>query len=284
MSTSAAPTLDMPDSKLSGKVAVVTGSASGIGQALCHLLLERGIHIVALDRNAAKAARCHLQLHEAHPHAHIETHAVDLSDQAAVQTVAARIRAQHAQVHFLFHNAGALLGALQYSKQGNELHFEVNTLAPVALSVALRQPLAEASSAAVVVSGSGARRMARRLRVQELRRPTQFKKMTGAYAQSKQAVYLAFAAMESAFQARGTRLRTVDLPPTRTAMVRSDGMPGWLRPFGFLFGSPKRAAYQLLNAALQSSPSGSAFAPSPMEAECTDALLAVIHESGVQTV
>jgi NAD(P)-dependent dehydrogenase (short-subunit alcohol dehydrogenase family) len=273
---------DISDSQLSGNVAVVTGSASGIGQALCQLLLERGIRIVALDRDAAKATRCHQQLRDAYPHAHIEPHTVDLADQAAVQAVAARIRAQHAQVHFLFHNAGALLAAPQYSAQGNELHFEINTLAPIALSVALQQPLAAAGSAAVVVSGSGARRMAQRLRVAELRRPAHFKKMTGPYAQSKQAVYLAFAAMEPAFLARGTQLRVVDLPPTRTAMARSDGMPGWLRHFAFLFASPERAALRLLNAALQP-PNGAAFAPGAAEAASTEALLALIHQCGVQT-
>jgi hypothetical protein len=65
-------------------------------------------------------------------------------------------------------------------------------------------------------------------------------------------------------------------------MARSDGMPGWLRPFAFLFASPERAALRLLNAALQP-PNGAAFAPSAAQAASTDALLATIHQCGVPT-
>lgn len=38
---------------LSGKVAIVTGAASGIGRATVELLVERGVRVVAEDRNVA---------------------------------------------------------------------------------------------------------------------------------------------------------------------------------------------------------------------------------------
>jgi NAD(P)-dependent dehydrogenase (short-subunit alcohol dehydrogenase family) len=49
MSTSPSPTAD----NLSGKVAIVTGAASGIGRATVDLLVERGVRVVAEDRNKA---------------------------------------------------------------------------------------------------------------------------------------------------------------------------------------------------------------------------------------
>ena len=49
MSTSPSPTAD----NLSGKVAIVTGAASGIGRATVDLLVERGVQVVAEDRNKA---------------------------------------------------------------------------------------------------------------------------------------------------------------------------------------------------------------------------------------
>ncbi|MDJ0420612.1 SDR family NAD(P)-dependent oxidoreductase [Rhodococcus opacus] len=41
---------------LSGKVAIVTGAASGIGRATVELLVERGVRVVAEDRNVAVEA------------------------------------------------------------------------------------------------------------------------------------------------------------------------------------------------------------------------------------
>lgn len=41
---------------LSDKVAIVTGAASGIGRATVELLVERGVRVVAEDRNVAVQA------------------------------------------------------------------------------------------------------------------------------------------------------------------------------------------------------------------------------------
>jgi NAD(P)-dependent dehydrogenase (short-subunit alcohol dehydrogenase family) len=49
-----APTVPAP-ARLSGKVAIVTGGADGIGRATCLRLAEAGAAVVVLDRNATKA-------------------------------------------------------------------------------------------------------------------------------------------------------------------------------------------------------------------------------------
>lgn len=43
---------------LYGKTVAISGGTGGIGQALCRELAARGAHLLLLDRNGEKAARC----------------------------------------------------------------------------------------------------------------------------------------------------------------------------------------------------------------------------------
>jgi NAD(P)-dependent dehydrogenase (short-subunit alcohol dehydrogenase family) len=45
-------TLRPPDRELAGRVAFVTGAASGIGRAIAHRLAQEGAHVVIADINA----------------------------------------------------------------------------------------------------------------------------------------------------------------------------------------------------------------------------------------
>lgn len=85
------------------------------------------------------------------------------------------------------------------------------------------------------------------------------------------------------YRAQGTQLRTVNLPPIRTPMARSGGMPGWLKPFGFLFASPQAAAQRLLDTILLA-PDANAAALSDKETQPTAALMDVIRQCGAEVV
>ena len=76
-------------------VTVVTGGSSGIGAAVCRLLVERGETVISLDRKAPAAALPGLR--------HVE---VDLADPAATRAAAAALAAEH-PVLALVTNAGA---------------------------------------------------------------------------------------------------------------------------------------------------------------------------------
>ncbi|MGB4438628.1 MAG: SDR family NAD(P)-dependent oxidoreductase [Sedimentibacter sp.] len=51
--------------KFNGKIAVITGGASGIGKSCCLSLAQRGATVIALDRNeaGAKAGAEEIYLH-----------------------------------------------------------------------------------------------------------------------------------------------------------------------------------------------------------------------------
>ncbi len=92
-----------------GRVAAITGAASGIGAALALDLAKRGCHVAlsdvdadGLERTAATAQRSGVE---------VSSQQLDVSDRAAVHDWADRVRAEHGKINMIFNNAGVALGA-----------------------------------------------------------------------------------------------------------------------------------------------------------------------------
>ena len=76
--------------------AAITGASNGIGLDLAQCLLDRGYHVISIDRDPPQIS--HVRLHP------IES---DLLDMAAVNRVAETLAASHKVTH-LIHNAGLI--------------------------------------------------------------------------------------------------------------------------------------------------------------------------------
>lgn len=98
-----------------GKVAFVTGGASGIGRALCEHLGRKGAAVVVTDLNAAGAATVAEKIRQAGGQA--ESMALDVTDAAAFSALVAEVAARYGRIDFFFNNAGiAVVGeACHYS-------------------------------------------------------------------------------------------------------------------------------------------------------------------------
>jgi 3-oxoacyl-[acyl-carrier protein] reductase len=88
---------------LNGRVAVVTGGAQGIGHAIAERLLRCGAAVVLWDRNAEQLA---LAAGQSSALGTIDTHVVELTDEAAVGAAAAAAVSRHGHVDILVNNAG----------------------------------------------------------------------------------------------------------------------------------------------------------------------------------
>ena len=73
-----------PRGELAGRVALVTGGASGIGRATARLLAERGAHVVVADLNLEGAQEVADELVAAHGARRALAVGVDVTDEAAV--------------------------------------------------------------------------------------------------------------------------------------------------------------------------------------------------------
>lgn len=95
-----------------GGTAVVTGAASGIGEALAHALARRGSNLVLLDRDADRlhsveaAIAAIAPVGAAERSVHVTAHVVDLADADATAGVAEAILRDHPRIRLLVNNAG----------------------------------------------------------------------------------------------------------------------------------------------------------------------------------
>lgn len=87
---------------LSGKVAIVTGGGSGIGEAICHALARHGAHVCILDIDREQAERVQAAIGAGKA----SVFRCDVGDQQAVEAVFAQIYQDYGSIDVLVNNAG----------------------------------------------------------------------------------------------------------------------------------------------------------------------------------
>ena len=118
---------DIPD--LSGRIALVTGGNTGIGEATVRHLAAHGARVYMGARSSDKAAAAIAKIKEAHPSADVRHLQMDHMSLASVKAAANTFTSQESQLHILVNNAGIMGTELQISKDGNEAQWQTNYLA-----------------------------------------------------------------------------------------------------------------------------------------------------------
>lgn len=96
------------DGKLAGKIAIITGSAAGIGRASCLLFAKEGARVAAVDCDADGNAKLVEEIRSLGGAAEALT--ADVSSSQDVERVVQQIISQWKQVDILFNNAGIVPG------------------------------------------------------------------------------------------------------------------------------------------------------------------------------
>ena len=128
-------------------LAVVTGANRGIGLALSELLVERKCTVVAACRSASTALRkLGLEVVEN----------VEVTDDAGIDRLVAAVGKR--PIDLLINNAGILVWNKEFPEldvAGIRKQFEVNALAPLRITAALRDRLGRGSKVALITSRMG---------------------------------------------------------------------------------------------------------------------------------
>jgi len=140
---------------LTNKITLVTGAASGIGEAVARQFMAAGAIVWAVDRDAAALAR----LKEKEPSDRLVPVTADLGDEATCARLAALVHKQHdAGLDVLVNNAGigAVGTVLQTSETELDLLYAINVRMPYRLCrLFLPAMLARGSGSVINVASIG---------------------------------------------------------------------------------------------------------------------------------
>jgi NAD(P)-dependent dehydrogenase (short-subunit alcohol dehydrogenase family) len=138
---------------LTGRRAIVTGGASGIGVETARALAGAGAEVTLAVRDSGRGRETAEDIIGSTGNKQVLVAPLDLADRASV---AAFVTAWAGPLHILVNNAGVMAAPLMRTPDGWEMQFATNHLGHFALANGLRPAFAAAGGARVVsVSSSG---------------------------------------------------------------------------------------------------------------------------------
>ena len=114
-----------------GKVALVTGASSGIGEAIAVALAREGATVILTARDQQKLEDVRQQCVKAGGNAWV--HAAEVSDEVQMQALADAVHAKHPALDILVNNAGVVMGGFSWEVEPSDwrrLH-EINVMGVV---------------------------------------------------------------------------------------------------------------------------------------------------------
>jgi NAD(P)-dependent dehydrogenase (short-subunit alcohol dehydrogenase family) len=138
---------------LTGRRAIVTGGASGIGIETARALAGANAEVTLAVRNTAAGEQVAADIAESTGNSRVLVAPLDLADLASV---AEFVATWDGPLHILINNAGIMASPLMRTPQGWEMQFATNHLGHFALAIGLHPALAAASGARIVSVSSSA--------------------------------------------------------------------------------------------------------------------------------
>jgi len=212
----------MTENRLQGKICLVTGSTSGIGNVTARELASRGATVVLVSRSRAKGEATQAHIKQATGNHHVELLVADLSVLEDVRRLAAEFQQTHRHLHLLVNNAGGAYPTRTLTPDGFEATLAVNYLAPFLLTELLLDTL-KASAPARIVNVSSAQHANASMEFDNLQGEKKYANLR-SYNQAKLALLLW--TYELARRLEGTGVTVNALHPGVTASNFVDGMNG----------------------------------------------------------
>ncbi|MFB5676518.1 oxidoreductase [Paenibacillus terreus] len=137
-----------------GRVAIVTGSNSGIGWEAARALANKGATVIMACRSIDKATPAADQINALKPAGKVVVMALDLGDLASVRAFATDFRQNYQRLDLLINNAGVAHPPYGKTAQGFEQQFGINHLGHFALTGLLLDRLGATPGARIVTVSS----------------------------------------------------------------------------------------------------------------------------------
>lgn len=213
---------DVPDQH--GRVAVVTGSNSGIGYETARALAAKGARVVLACRSEEKGRDAEQRIRSEAQDADVRFEPLDLGSLASVRAFAEKFLTSEPRLDLLINNAGVMMPPYGRTDDGFETQIGTNHLGHFALTALLIDSLRRTPKARVVTVSSLAH-FAGRIAFDDLQSERSYNAIV-AYGQSKLANLLFTRELERRLQAANVDALAAAAHPgsTRTELQRHSGM------------------------------------------------------------
>ena len=218
--------------QMKGKICLVTGATSGLGEITARELARQGATVVLVGRNQVKAESTAEEIRSETGNESVQWFLADLSSQSSIRRLAEEFRSRHERLDVLVNNAGGFFVEYSETEDGIERTFALNHLNYFLLTNLLMDRLEAAAPARVVNVASGAHKGAE----MDLEDPNLKGKYSGwrAYGQSKLANIMF--TYELARRLEGTGITVNALHPGAVATnIGSNNEAWYARPALALF-------------------------------------------------
>ncbi len=138
------------DLNLSGKVCMVTGATSGIGEATASQLASLGGCVVFVGRDPKKCALVAERIKENTHNPSVDFLVADLSSQKDIRRIVEEFKSRFSRLHVLINNVGAIFFSLKKSVDGIEMTFALNHLSPFLLTNLLLDTIIASAPARII--------------------------------------------------------------------------------------------------------------------------------------
>ena len=135
---------------MSGKVALVTGASSGLGQETARALAENGAHVILAARNLPKVEEVAAGIRSSTGSAKVEVEELELAKLDDVRAFARRFLAKHDTLHVLVNNAGVMACPFGKTADGFEMQFGTNHIGHFLMTCLLAPALRKGAPSRVV--------------------------------------------------------------------------------------------------------------------------------------
>ena len=225
---------DVPDQ--SGRVAIVTGSNTGIGYEAAAVLADKGAHVVLAVRNLDKGKEAAARIAAKTSNGDVTLQELDLSSLDSVRKAADDLRAAYPRIDLLINNAGVMYTPKATTKDGFELQFGTNHLGHFALTGQLLDNLLPVEGSRVVTISSLGHRILAKIHFDDLQWERSYNRVR-AYGQAKLANLLFTYELARRLANKGAPTIAVAAHPGGSNTELTRNLPGLIKaPAEFLWG------------------------------------------------
>lgn len=209
------------DEPMTGKLCIISGATSGVGYEAVKSLAAGGANIVMIARNEKKAEDIKAEIEKKYS-VDVEYLIADFSDLQQVEKVAMEILDKYPRIDILINSAGIHSTTRKLTKDGLEMVFCVNHLAPFLLTRLLLNRMVESSPSRILQVNSEGHRF-NGLNLNDINWDKRFYTGLRSYGASKTAQLLTVWEMAEELKGTGVTINAMHPGGVRTNIGNDNG-------------------------------------------------------------